>query len=136
MPKITPHEALIYIMITTSAVDRQISDHELERISQIVRQQPVFMGYDIEDLAKTAEKCGELLCHEEGLQELLEQVEAALPKKLHETAYAVAVEIAAADLRVPDEEIRFLELLRDALHLDKLTTTAIERSARARHQTT
>lgn len=136
MPKITPHEALIYIMITTSAVDRQISDHELERISQVVRQQPVFMGYDIEDLAKTAEKCGELLCHEEGLQELLEQVEAALPKKLHETAYAVAVEIAAADLRVPDEEIRFLELLRDALHLDKLTTTAIERSARARHQTT
>jgi tellurite resistance protein len=135
MPKITPHEALIYIMITMSAVDRQISDHELERISQIVRQQPVFMGYDMEDLAKTAERCGELLCHEEGLQELLELVEAALPKKLHETAYAVAVEIAAADLRVPDEEIRFLELLRDALHLDKLTTTAIERSARARHQT-
>ena len=135
MPKITPHEALIYIMITTSAVDRQISDHELERISQIVRQQPVFMGYDIEEIAKTAEKCGELLCHEEGLQELLEQVEAALPKKLHETAYAVAVEVAAADLRVPDEEIRFLELLRDALHLDKLATTAIERSARARHQT-
>jgi tellurite resistance protein len=135
MPKITPHEALIYIMITMSAVDRQISDHELERISQIVRQLPVFMGYDIEDLAKTAEKCGELLCHEEGLQELLEQVEAALPRKLYETAYAVAVEIAAADLRVPDEEIRFLELLRDALHLDKLITAAIERSARARHQT-
>jgi tellurite resistance protein len=135
MPKITPHEALIYIMITMSAVDRQISDHELERISQIVRQQPVFMGYDIDDLAKAAERCGELLCHEEGLQELLEQVEAALPKKLHETAYAVAVEIAAADLRVPDEEIRFLELLRDALHLDKLITAAIERSARARHQT-
>lgn len=136
MPKITPHEALIYIMITTSAVDRQISDHELERISQVVRQQPVFMGYDINDLAKTAEKCGNLLCEEEGLQVLLEQVEAALPKKLYETAYAVAVEVAAADLRVPDEEIRFLELLRDALHLDKLTTSAIERSARARHQTT
>jgi uncharacterized tellurite resistance protein B-like protein len=135
MPKITPHEALIYIMITMSAVDRQISDHELERISQIVRQLPVFMGYDIDDLAKAAERCGELLSEEEGLQALLEQVEAALPKKLYETAYAMAVEIAAADLRVPDEEIRFLELLRDALHLDKLITAAIERSARARHQT-
>ena len=135
MPKITPHEALIYIMITMSAVDRQISDHELERISQIVRQAPVFMGYDIDDLAKAAERCGVLLCEEEGLQALLEQVEAALPKKLYETAYAMAVEIAAADLRVPDEEIRFLELLRDALHLDKLITAAIERSARARHQT-
>ena len=135
MPKITPHEALIYIMITMSAVDRQISDHELERISQIVRQLPVFMGYDHNNLAKTAERCGDLLGEEDGLEELLEVIETALPKKLYETAYALAVEVAAADLRVPDEEIRFLELLRDALHLDKLVTAAIERSARARHQT-
>jgi hypothetical protein len=135
MPKITPHEALIYIMITMSAVDRQISDHELERISQIVRQLPVFMGYDFDSLAKTAEGCGELLSREDGLDELLELVEAALPKKLYETAYALAAEVAAADLRVPVEEIRFLELLRDALHLNKLDTAAIERCIRARHQT-
>ena len=135
MPKITPHEALIYIMITMSAVDRQISDHELERIGQIVRQLPVFMGFDHNNLPKTAERCGDLLCEDEGLEEMLELVESALPRKLHETAYALAVEVAAADLRVPDEEIRFLELLRDTLHLDKLVTAAIERSARARHQT-
>ena len=135
MPKITPHEALIYIMITMSAVDGQISDHELERIAQIVRQLPVFMGFDINNLSKTAERCGDLVGEEEGLEELLELVEGALPKKLYETAYALAVEVAAADLRVPDEEIRFLELFRDQLHLDKLVTAAIERSARARHQT-
>jgi hypothetical protein len=135
MPKLTPHEALIYIMVTMSAVDRQISDHELDRIAQIVRQLPVFMGFDFANLPDTAERCGELLGHEEGLDELLEMVEAALPKKLYETAYALGVEIAAADLRVPPEEIRFLELLRDQLHLDKLVTAAIERSARARHQT-
>ncbi len=135
MPKITPHEALIYIMITMSAADRQISDRELDRIAQIVRQLPVFMGYDVDKLAKTAERCGEMLSDEEGLEELLETVSGALPKKLHETAYALAVEVAAADLKVPDEEIRLLELLRDALHLDTLVTAAIERSARARHQT-
>jgi tellurite resistance protein len=135
MPKITPHEALIYVMITMSAVDRQISDHELERIAQIVRQLPVFMGFDINNLARTAERCGDLLSEEEGLEELLQMVADALPRKLHETAYALAVEVAAADLKVPDEEIRLLELLRDVLHLDKLVTAAIERSARARHQT-
>jgi tellurite resistance protein len=135
MPKITPHEALIYIMITMSAVDRQISDHELERIAQIVRQLPVFMDFDFDNLPKAAERCGELLSQEDGLDELLEIVETALPKKLHETAYALATEIAAADLRVPVEEIRFLELLRDALRLDKLVTAAIERCVRARHQT-
>jgi tellurite resistance protein len=135
MPKLTPHEALIYVMITMSAADRQMSDHELERIAQIVRQLPIFMGYDIENLATTAERCGDLLSDEEGLDELLQQVTDALPKKLHETAYALAVEVAAADLKVPEEEIRLLELLRDSLHLDKLVTAAIERSARARHQT-
>ncbi len=135
MPKITPHEALIYVMITTAAADRQISDRELERIAEIVRHLPVFMGYDVNNLAKTAERCGDLLSNEEGLDDMLELIAAALPKKLHETAYALAVEVAAADLKVPDEEIRLLELLRDALNLDKLVTAAIERSARARHQT-
>ena len=135
MPKITPHEALVYVMITTAAADRQISDRELDRIAQIVRHLPVFMGYDVDNLAKAAERCGDLLSNEEGLDEMLELIASALPKKLYETAYALAVEVAAADLKVPDEEIRLLELLRDALNLDKLVTAAIERSARARHQT-
>jgi tellurite resistance protein len=135
MPKITPHEALIYVMITTSAADRVISDRELDRIAQVVRQMPVFIGFDENNLAKVAERCGELLSDDDGLETLLEQVEAALPKKLYETAYALGVEVAAADLRVPDEEVRLLELLRDQLHLDKLVTAAIERAARARHQT-
>ncbi|MBI4724228.1 MAG: tellurite resistance TerB family protein [Rhodomicrobium sp.] len=135
MPKITPHEALIYVMVTMSAADRQISDHELERIAQIVRHLPVFMGYDVDNLAKTAEKCGDLLSGEDGLEEMLQMVADALPKKLYETAYALGVEVAAADLKVPDEEIRLLEMLRDALHLDKLVTAALERGARARHQT-
>jgi tellurite resistance protein len=135
MPKITPHEALIYVMITTAAADRQISDRELDRIAQTVQHLPVFMGYDVDNLAKAAERCGDLLSNEEGLDDMLELIVGALPKKLHETAYALAVEVAAADLKVPDEEIRLLELLRDALNLDKLVTAAIERSARARHQT-
>ncbi len=135
MPKITPHEALIYVMITMSAADRQISDRELDRIAQVVKQMPVFMGYDENNLAKAAERCGDLLSDEDGLEELLDLIASALPKKLHETAYALAVEVAAADLKVPDEEIRLLELLRDQLNLDKLVTAAIERAARARHQT-
>jgi hypothetical protein len=93
------------------------------------------MGYDVDNLAKAAERCGDLLSNEEGLDDMLELIAGALPKKLYETAYALAVEVAAADLKVPDEEIRLLELLRDALNLDKLVTAAIERSARARHQT-
>ena len=135
MPKITPHEALIYVMITTAAADRQISDRELDRIAQIIRHLPVFLGYDLDKLTTAAERCGAVLSSEHGLDELLDTIAGALPKKLYETAYALAVEVAAADLRVPEEEVRLLELFRDALNLDKLVTTAIERGARARHQT-
>jgi tellurite resistance protein len=136
MSKLTPHEALIYVMVTMSAADRRITDSELTSIAEVVRTLPVFRDYDINGLPKVSEQCGNLLSEsEDGLDELLELVAEALPRKLRETAYALALEVAAADLSVPDEEIRFLELLRDALHLDKLITAAIERGARARYQT-
>lgn len=135
MTTIAPHEALIYAMVTMSAVDRKMTDIELQRISSIVKTVPAFMAYDHDQLVKSAEACGNLLGDEEGLNDVLDIIADSLPHKLYETAYALAVEVAAADLKVPDEEIRLLELLRDALRLDKLVCAAIERSARARHQT-
>jgi tellurite resistance protein len=41
-----PQEALIYAMITISAVDRNISDEELQRIGSIVRELPPFEDYN------------------------------------------------------------------------------------------
>jgi tellurite resistance protein len=56
-----------------------------------------------------------------------------LPKRLYETAYALAVDVAAADVKVGQEELRLLQILRHRLGLDRLVTVAIERAARARH---
>ena len=64
---------------------------------------------------------------------MLELVRSALPKKLHETAYAVALEVAAADLDVQPEEMALLEFLSDSLELQTLTKAAIERGIRARN---
>jgi len=130
----TIQEALIYAMVTMSAVDRIISDAELAKIGNIVSQLPVFATFDQEDLIKTAEACGNILSDEDGLDTMLTVIAETLPEKLCETAYALAVEVAAVDRNVRNEEIRFLELLRDKLGLDKLTIAAIERGARARHQ--
>ena len=63
---------------------------------------------------------------------ILTLVHDTIPPRLYETAYAVAVEIAAADLQVEQEELRFLQMLRDALDLDALVVASIERSARVR----
>ena len=58
-----------------------------------------------------------------------------LPVKLHETAYAIACDLVAADGEVTQEELRLLELIRHRLNVDRLTAAAIERGARARFQT-
>lgn len=127
------HGALIYLMVTISAVDRTMTDAELARIGEIVSNLPLFADFDQEQLVKTAEACGELLSADGGLEQVLRLVQRGLPKKLRETAYAVALEVAAADYEIKPEEIRFLEMLSDTLELDKLTIAAIERGIRARN---
>jgi len=133
VPAAAIQEALIFAMVTIAAVDREISDNELQRIGRIVSHLPVFRGFDLDALVHTAEACGNMLSGDDGLDQVLDKIAAALPARLRETAYALAVEIAAADLSVSEEETRFLEMLADRLHLDKLNTVAIERGARARH---
>jgi tellurite resistance protein len=129
------HLALIYVMVTISAVDRTMTDAEIARIGQIVSHLPIFANFDQEKLVKAAEDCSEILSADGGLDHVLVLVRSNLPNRLRETAYAVALEVAAADLDVKPEETRFLEMLRDALDLDKLTTAAIERGIRARNLT-
>lgn len=127
------HGALIYVMVTMSAVDRTMTDAELARIGEIVSNLPVFSDFDQERLVKTAEACGEILSADGGLERVLALVRAGLPKKLRETAYAIALEVAAADMQVRPEEVRFLEMLSEAIELDRLTVAAIERGIRARN---
>ncbi|MEM8813011.1 MAG: tellurite resistance TerB family protein [Pseudomonadota bacterium] len=135
MSPISHHEALLFVMVTMSAADREMTDDELIRIGQIVQTLPVFRDFNDNDVVSVAESCSGYLAQEDGLATVLDMVANALPPKMYETAYAVAVDIAAADLHVEQEELRLLQMLRDALNLDKLTVAAIERGARARHRT-
>ena len=132
---ISHHDALIYAMVTLSAADRTMTDRELKTIGDIVQTLPVFQDFDRENLVTAAEACGNLLQDDDGLDKVLGIIAASVPPKLYETAYALAVEVAAADLHVGQEDLRFLQMLRDRLDLDKLTIAAIERGARARHRT-
>jgi tellurite resistance protein len=131
---ISPEQALIYVMVTMSGVEGPINNTELKEIGHIVRSLPVFRNFDLTRLTTVAQEAGEMLQEPEGLRAVLGLVRDALSPKLRETAYALAVEVAAADLAVGKEELRFLAILRDVLELDKLVTSALERSAIARYQ--
>ncbi|MCB1526826.1 MAG: tellurite resistance TerB family protein [Hyphomicrobiaceae bacterium] len=129
-----PEQALIYAMIAVSAVDRSMSDAELKRIGAMVRELPVFGKYDDTWLVDEARECGALLAQEGGLRRVLDLVTAGLPEHLRETAYVLSAEVAISDRRIASEEIRFLDLLAEALSIDKLTCAALERAASARQQ--
>lgn len=131
---LTPPAALIYAMVTTSAVDRTINDAELQRMGAIVKQLPAFSEYEHDWLVREAQDCGKILSKTGGLDRVLALIDASLPEHMRETAYALAVEVASADLHIKPEEQRFLDLLAAELELDKLTCAALERGARARHQ--
>jgi tellurite resistance protein len=131
---VTQHEALIYAMVTLSAADEKMTDRELMKIGDIVRTLPAFREFDAEKLVAAAKACGEYLQFDDGIDQILDVIANTLPPKLHETAYALAIEVAAADLHVEQEELRFLQMLRDRLDLDKLAVAAIERSARVRYR--
>jgi hypothetical protein len=98
----------------------------------VVTRLPVFRGFDTAELPRLANECYALLADEDGLEKILDLAHDALPEKLYDTAYALAVEVAAADLHVEQEELEFLQMLRDRWTLDELTVAAIERSARVR----
>ncbi|MDX8476882.1 tellurite resistance TerB family protein [Mesorhizobium sp. VK24D] len=135
MPSLTPHEALIYLMVITSASDRDMTDVELARIGDVIRSWPVFIDFNQDRLVAVAQECQKALNGKDGLEGVLTRVAGALPERLRDTAYAAAFEVAAVDLEMRIEEVRVLQLIRLKLDLDTLTVAAIARAAKARLRT-
>lgn len=134
MEKLTPHEAIIYLMVMVSASDRDMGDVELSRIGAIVRTLPAFAAFDSERTLDVARACQRWLQRDNGFAEILEAAAGAVPPQAHDMAYAIAVDIAVADRHVEPEELRMLQILRQRLDVDAATISAIERAAKARHR--
>ena len=135
MPKPSTHEAFIYLMVITSASDREMTDVELARIGGVTRTWPIFEDFDEDHLIPTAQTCQRLLQQRQGLDGVLALARSAIPTHLHDTAYAAAFEVATVDLEMRMEERRVLQLMRRYLEIDNETVAAIERATKARHRT-
>ena len=126
-------EALVHTMVIAAVSDKDVSDRELDRFAALISRWPVFDEFDLERLPEVASTCVDTI-NKAGLDALLGQISETLAPRLQETAYALAVEIATVDLTLNQEELRLLEMIRDAFSIDRLTTAAIETSARIRHR--
>ena len=129
---LSTQDALIYLMVVAATSDAQVSDRELEIISSLVGRLPVFDGFNRDNLGQVAAEAIDLIKDSSSLDNVLKMIFEAVPERLRDTAYALAVEVAAVDLRLEQEELRLLEMIRDGLQLDGLIASAIEASARAR----
>ena len=130
----TPEDALISVMIATSASDLTIRTSELVSIERMVNHLPVFGDYDPERIKEVSNTVFDMLAEAEGLELLWETVRHALPERLFDTAYAMACDVAAADLKAGEGEMRLLEDMRYELNIDRLLASAIEAGSRARHR--
>jgi hypothetical protein len=131
MPPVAVQDALVHLMVVTASSDNGISGRELALIDNLVARAPVFSGYDRTRLTEVSNAAVDA-ANARGLDAVLDAAIALVPARLHDTAYALAVEVAVVDLNLPQEELRLLEMVRDRLSADRLTTAAIEAAARAR----
>jgi tellurite resistance protein len=130
----TAQDALAAVMVAVSAADENLSNRELMSISRMIDTLPVFQGYDRTRLPRVSRTVFELFAEEDGLDALFAQVGEALTEPLHETAYALACDVAAADGHAFQVELQFLLELRHALNVGRLTAAAIEKGSAARHR--
>ncbi|MDX5383340.1 MAG: tellurite resistance TerB family protein [Rhodobacterales bacterium] len=130
---LSPQDCLVAVMIAVSLSDESIRTSELVRIQAAVNHLPIFGDYDIDRMNLTAQTVFDLFSEEDGLDALFGLVRDNLPERLYETAYALACDVAAADGRILETELRLLEEIRYELNIDRLHAAAIERGARARH---
>ncbi|MEM7615465.1 MAG: tellurite resistance TerB family protein [Pseudomonadota bacterium] len=132
LPVFSPQDALVALMITTSASDERVTGPELLWIMRIVESLPIFESYDRERITNVSRTIFDLLEEEDGLDAIFGLVRTALPESLFETAYALACDVVAADGSAAGAELRLLEEIRHELNIDRLHAAAIERGARAR----
>ena len=130
---LSPQDCLVALMVAISASDEDIRTAELVKIQSAVNMLPVFAGYDTDRLQSVSQTVFDLFEQEDGLDALFGLVRDSLPERLHETAYALACDVAAADGHLEETELRLLEEMRYELNIDRLHAAAIERGARARH---
>jgi tellurite resistance protein len=134
-PSLSSQDCLVAVMIAVSASDENIRTSELITIQSIVNHLPIFSDYDVDRIKTVAAMVLDLLSEEDGLDALFGLIRSGLPEIINETAYAMACDVAAADGKMGQEELRMLQEIRYELSIDRLHGAAIETAARARFQT-
>ena len=113
-PKIlTEQDCLIALMVSITIADGNVRTAELVKIQSAVNNLPIFGTYDIGRLNLVSQIVFDLFENEDGLDTLFGLVRDILSERLHETAYALCCDVAAADGMIFETELRLLEEMEE-----------------------
>ena len=95
----SPQDALVAVMVASSASDQDVRTAELVAITRMVNHMPIFAAYDPDRIMRVSRIVFDLFEEEDGLDALFGLIREALPERLYETAYALACDVVTADGR-------------------------------------
>src|SRR6185437_117956 len=90
-------EALVLTMVLVAAADGGITDREIGTMAGLVQTLPAFHEFTSDQLRQVTDAAVGLLNEDDGLKHAGRLLRAALGRRLHETAYALACEVVAGD---------------------------------------
>lgn len=128
----TSQDALCAAMIVTACADGALNSTEARTVKHNIDVLPIFTGYEPGRFDEIAAIVENMLNEDDGIDQLLELLEQALPEKLSETVYALCCDVAASDGVLEQAELRLLEMVADRMDIDTLFRGAIQRGAAAR----
>ena len=126
-----PRRYLIETMLAAIGADGEVTEQEVMQLDKTLEEHDLFR--DISGSARTRliDTATDAIREAGGGMNRLEAIAKGLPGRTQQlTAYAMASDICVADGEVPDSEIRFLDGLQAALHLDDDTAKDIFEASR------
>lgn len=120
-------EALAAIAVAALAADGYLLDEERQSLVSAMAGLQVFKKYSSQQRLKLLEKLFDLL-RQKGAHTLVHSAKDALPPKLRETAFAVAINMVMADGTLVESEREFLRQLEQVLEIPDAVASQMVKS--------
>ena len=110
-------EAILAVLASAVAVDGMLGTEEVRTLEQVLATARWSLGLTEQAVAAAAQQGREVIA-KHGLPAVLSASADAIPRDLHPTIFALAVDLALADGRLGSQEATFIDHLQAALHID------------------
>lgn len=121
-----PRRFLIETMLAAMGADGDITEDELATLDRTLAENELFRELTSDARGRLIDIAADAIGDAGGGIERLDAIAAGLNGRMHQQlAYAMACEICVSDGQLPESEIKFLDGLQAALHLDDDTAKDI-----------